>query len=99
MPVLEVAELDSDSGQEEQLAKLSGRIAEFVVRQPGVSRCELLRGVEEPARFLLLITWESLQAHAAFRDSEAFAEYDRMVEGLIAATRFAHYQSLAATPG
>jgi heme-degrading monooxygenase HmoA len=33
----------------------------------------MTHGIESPTRFVLLVEWESLEAHQAFRDSDRFA--------------------------
>ncbi|MCU1493518.1 MAG: antibiotic biosynthesis monooxygenase [Acidimicrobiaceae bacterium] len=46
----------------------------------GCSSVRLLRGVEQPSTYLLLIEWESLEAHMeGFRGSAAFAEWRAII--------------------
>jgi quinol monooxygenase YgiN len=35
----------------------------------------MTQGVETPTRFVLLVEWESVEAHEAFRASEAFGAW------------------------
>ncbi len=39
---------------------------------PGCHGAEVRRQVEDPSTYLLLVRWESLAAHQAFRDSPLF---------------------------
>jgi len=42
----------------------------------GFGSLRLLRGIESPDRYLLLVEWATLEAHTVgFRESEAFAEW------------------------
>jgi heme-degrading monooxygenase HmoA len=46
----------------------------------GFVSLELRRGIESPARFLLLVTWATLEDHTVgFRQSPAFAEWRAVV--------------------
>jgi len=35
----------------------------------------LARGVEEPARYLLMLQWRSIEGHAAFTKTDEFAQF------------------------
>jgi heme-degrading monooxygenase HmoA len=70
--VLPGAESDFESVLPEALAVLSAA--------PGCSSVRILRGVERPSTFLLLVEWESLAAHTeGFRSSEAFTRWRALI--------------------
>ena len=49
---------------------------EVISAAPGFHSFALHRGIETPDRYLLLVGWESLEAHTdGFRASPAFAEW------------------------
>ena len=49
---------------------------EVISAADGFGSLRLLRGVESPDRYLLLVEWATLEAHmVGFRESEAFAEW------------------------
>jgi heme-degrading monooxygenase HmoA len=41
----------------------------------GLLSLRMTHGVETPTRFTLLVEWESLEAHQAFRDSDRFTAW------------------------
>ena len=45
----------------------------------GASDVRLGRGVENPRKFMLLITWETLDAHTAFSASPLFQEFRELL--------------------
>ena len=50
-----------------------------ITSAPGCHRAEVHRGVESPATFLLLVWWDSVEAHQDFRDSELFGDWRGLV--------------------
>jgi heme-degrading monooxygenase HmoA len=47
-----------------------------VARSPGYRSLRLLRGIEQPSSYLLLIEWDSVQDHMqGFRESELFQQW------------------------
>ena len=51
------------------------------VSVPGYVRHEIRRGIENPGTWLLLVWWESVEAHTVgFRQSSVFAEWRALVK-------------------
>jgi heme-degrading monooxygenase HmoA len=76
--LLERAELTIREGQEEEFAALlKGRITEILLSVPGVHSVQTGRGVENPGKFLILAHWDSMAAHAAFRDLPIYPEFGK----------------------
>lgn len=76
-PVLEVARLDVIPGREEEFLTAFGEARRCIEVTPGFLGLELRRGLDEGSmhRFLLLVEWESVEAHTVgFRGSD---RYDR----------------------
>ncbi len=79
-----------------QLSIIAGREAEFeaafvigeqaLARSPGYRWSRLLRQVEDPGTYLLLVGWSSLEAHTVqFRGSELFGQWRAVVGEYFAA--------------
>jgi heme-degrading monooxygenase HmoA len=52
----------------------------YIAATPGFRSARVTRGVESPTRFVLLIEWDSLEAHTVgFRESENFARWRSVV--------------------
>lgn len=70
--VLEVALIDVQPGAEAAF-EAGYRSAVGALRESaGLLSLRMTRGVETPTRFVLLVEWESLEAHQSFRDSDRF---------------------------
>ncbi len=74
--VLEVAdfEIDPDAADEFAAAYLSVR--DVLTGTPGCRSARMTRGVESPSRFVLLVEWDSVQAHEEnFRGTGRFVTW------------------------
>jgi heme-degrading monooxygenase HmoA len=76
---LEVAIFDIAEGQEEAFVDAYEHARHLVAQTDGCHSARMTRGVESPSRFVLLVEWESVEAHLAFRDSERFGEWRGLV--------------------
>jgi heme-degrading monooxygenase HmoA len=71
--VLEVALIDVTPGAEGDF-EAGYRVAKrALASSEGLLSVRMTHGIESPSRFVLLVEWESLEAHQAFRDSDRFA--------------------------
>jgi heme-degrading monooxygenase HmoA len=74
--VLEVALIDIAPGQEDAFAAAYVGARELVAGTPGCRSVRMTRGIESPSRFVLLIEWDSVEAHLEnFRNSERFPKW------------------------
>jgi heme-degrading monooxygenase HmoA len=71
--MLEVALVDVRPGSQDAFEDGYRRVRDALASSPGLLSLRMTRGVETATRFVLLVEWESLAAHQAFRDSERFA--------------------------
>ena len=70
--LLERAELTIREGMEEQFAAaMRAEGVPLLLGVPGVNSVKMGRGVEHPHKFMLLVHWDSMDAHAAFGGSPA----------------------------
>ena len=76
--VLEVADIrvsDADG-----FVAAYGGVRQLVADTPGCRSVRLTRSVESPDRFVLLVEWDSVEAHLEnFRASERFAAWRRAI--------------------
>jgi heme-degrading monooxygenase HmoA len=73
--VLEFAQFDISTGSEAAFEAGYRSVVGMLRQSPGLLSVRITRGVETPTRFVLLVEWESLQAHQAFRDSDRFTTW------------------------
>jgi heme-degrading monooxygenase HmoA len=72
--VLEVALLDVSDSAGFEAAYLGVR--EVIVNAPGCQSVRMTHGIESPNRFVLLVEWDSMQAHEDnFRSTERFTTW------------------------
>jgi heme-degrading monooxygenase HmoA len=93
--VLEVALIDvvPDGEAAFREAFLLGR--EHLAGSPGCRTVRMTQGIETPTRFVLLVEWDSVAAHEAFRASEAFTAWRGHVGPHFAAPpRIEHFADL-----
>ncbi len=78
--ILEHALLPVKPGQEEEFERAFEIARKLIEASPGFLRLTLSRGVESPGSYLLLVEWESIDAHlVGFRGSPAFLEWRRLL--------------------
>ncbi|MER5184061.1 antibiotic biosynthesis monooxygenase family protein [Streptomyces sp. NPDC002896] len=78
--VVEHAELTVEAGREEEFQEVFGKAREVLAEADGFRWAELLRCEERPGTFLLLVGWESVEAHTVgFRESERFGRWRALV--------------------
>ncbi|MEO7262364.1 MAG: antibiotic biosynthesis monooxygenase [Jatrophihabitantaceae bacterium] len=70
--VLEVALIDVQPGSETAFEAGYRSGVSALRESAGLLSVRMTHGVETPTRFVLLVEWESLEAHQAFRDSDRF---------------------------
>jgi heme-degrading monooxygenase HmoA len=72
---LEIAIIDVTEGEEDAFVAAFGRGREAIVASEGCRSVRMTRGVESPSRFVLLVEWDSVDAHDAFRASDRFGQW------------------------
>lgn len=72
---LEIAIFDITEGEEEAFIDAYQRARHLVDETDGCREARMTRGVESPSRFVLLVEWDSVASHQAFRDGEGFREW------------------------
>ncbi|MGP3769711.1 antibiotic biosynthesis monooxygenase family protein [Streptomyces sp. SDT5-1] len=78
--IIEHAELTIDAGTEEKFLAAFAEAREVISEADGFLWVKLHRGVERPCTFLLLVGWESVEAHTeGFRASERFTRWRSLI--------------------
>ena len=74
--VLEVGDIEVRPGAEDEFIAAYCRVRDVLASTPGCRSVRMTRGVESPSRFVLLVEWDSVEAHEVnFRQSERFTEW------------------------
>jgi len=78
--ILEVAILSVNAGQEPAFEAAMAKAAPVIAGSNGYLGHELQRCLETPGRYVLLVQWQTLEAHTVgFRQSPAFGEWRQII--------------------
>lgn len=78
--ILEVAPLDVRAGQTNEFETAFRHASQILLSAQGYISHELLKCVETSNRYLLLVQWETLEAHTlGFRQSADYQEWKRLL--------------------
>lgn len=78
--VLEVAQFEVLPGQEGAFAAACAKGRELITETPGCRSVRMTRGIESPSRFVLLVEWDSVEAHEVnFRQHERFGQWRALI--------------------
>ncbi len=78
--VLEVALIDVVPGQEDAFAAAYAKGHDVLAGTPGCRSVLMTRGVETPSRFVLLVEWDSVEAHVQnFRQTDRFTTWRGLI--------------------
>ena len=78
--VLEVADIAVASGREDDFLAAYLTVRDTLAGTPGCRSVRMTRGVESPSRFVLLVEWDSVEAHVRnFRESERFTTWRSLI--------------------
>ena len=74
--VTEIAVLEITPGAEDAFDEAYRQVRHEVAETEGCRSMRMTRGVESPSRFVLLVEWESVEAHERnFRASDRFGRW------------------------
>jgi heme-degrading monooxygenase HmoA len=95
MSVVEIAQLRAVTGREDEFERALPRALGVISRDPGCRGTSSYRCIERANEFTLMIVWDSVEAHQAFRASEDFPRYRGELAGVLdAVTGYAHYREI-----
>lgn len=74
--VLEVADIVVSTGAEDDFIAAFRSVEQVLTGTPGCRSVRMTHGVESPRRFVLLVEWDSIEAHEEnFRATDRFATW------------------------
>jgi quinol monooxygenase YgiN len=96
MAVIAIAEMFGISGRRDELATLLERFGSWAGGEPGCRRYIFAATVADPSRFVLVSEWESQDALDAHYRTQAFADFQLDLDGLLAKPSESRVYSAAA---
>ena len=100
--ILEIADIRIPPGRNAEFdAAIQRGIESVIMRAEGYCQHRVVKGIESPERYVLMIWWEALEDHAVkFRGGPLFAEWRAIVQPFFAAPpSVEHYALVTASPG
>ena len=100
--ILEIADIRIAAGQNAAFeAAIERGLTTVAARAAGYRSHTVSRGIENPERYLLQITWDTLEAHTVgFRNGPLFAEWRAIVGPFFAAPpAVEHFTRVTESPG
>lgn len=96
--VLEIALIDVQEGRGEAFAEAYATAYPLLATTPGCRSVRMTRGVESPSRFVLLVEWDSVEAHLEnFRASDRFGQWRGLIGGyFVGAPHVEHFTDVPA---
>ena len=98
--ILELADIRIQPGRQAEFdAAIRRGVESVIARSPGFLGYQVQKGVESPERYLLMIRWQSLEAHTVeFRQGPLFTQWRDIVGPFFAAPpAVEHFELLAAS--
>jgi heme-degrading monooxygenase HmoA len=78
--VVEVGIIEVTPGHEDAFADAYRQARAHLATTPGCQSVRMTRGVESPSRFVLLVEWDSVEAHEQnFRATDRFAAWRGLI--------------------
>jgi heme-degrading monooxygenase HmoA len=90
--LLERAEILINEGREQAFSTtMKDRGTQLLASVPGVISVSFGQGVENPGKFMLLVEWESLDAHKAYNKSPVCGEVRALIGGFSKGGSMEHF--------
>jgi heme-degrading monooxygenase HmoA len=98
--ILEIADFRIAPGQNAAFeAAVTHALASVVAHAPGYRSAQVHRGIENPERYVLQITWDTLEDHTVgFRGSALFAQWRAHIGPFFAAAPVVEHFELVTQP-
>jgi heme-degrading monooxygenase HmoA len=78
--VLEVGLMDVQAGREDDFAAAYVKAHNILATTPGCRSVRMTRGIETPSRFVLIVEWDSVDAHLDnFRATDRFTQWRALI--------------------
>jgi heme-degrading monooxygenase HmoA len=91
--LLERSELLIREGMEENFAATMRKQGlALLASVPGVVSVKQGRGVENPGKFMLLVEWESMDAHIAFPKNPVYGEFRQLIGSFSKGGAMEHFE-------
>lgn len=93
MVLVERSELTVAEGKEDAFTAAMRETGTALLRRvDGVKSVQVGRGIENPQKFMLLVEWESMDAHSAYSQTPASQQFRALVGPLVQGGAMEHFE-------
>jgi heme-degrading monooxygenase HmoA len=98
--IVEHVVLDVTPGQEDAYEAALAEGLPIISSADGFISLRMIRGIESPSRFVLVVEWESVEAHeVGFRGSEAYQQWRSLLHHFyVTPANVEHFTVIAEVP-
>ena len=93
--VTEIFVFKIDPAEAQEFENVYTEVVPVLRGQKGYRSDKLMRAIERPAEYILAVEWDSIDAHQAFIDSDAYPEMDGPFGRFVIEGKLAHYTTVA----
>jgi heme-degrading monooxygenase HmoA len=91
--LIEHSEITAKQGMEQDFfASMTDKGVPLLANVPGVRWVQFGRGVEHPQKFMLLVVWETMDAHTAFTKTPARTELGALIRPFSTGGAMEHFE-------
>jgi heme-degrading monooxygenase HmoA len=91
--LMERSEITAREGMEQEFfASMTAKGVPLLANVPGVRWVQFGRGVEHPQKFMLLVVWETMDAHTAFTRTPARTELGALIRPFSTGGAMEHFE-------
>ncbi len=89
--VVEQVELKVSPGREEECLKYLAATRGVIDNSKGCRSFIFGRGVEDPSKVMLVVSWDSLEAHQAAKTTPEFGEFSKTLYSFVTGGAASHF--------
>ncbi len=93
--VTEVAILKIEPEKANSFESMFGEVAPVISRQPGHRINKLMRSIENPDTYILIVEWDRVESHKNFMKSKDYSLVAEGFDKFVIESTFAHYNTVA----
>lgn len=91
--LMERSEITTREGMEQDFATaMTSKGVPLLTNVPGVRWVQFGRGMEHPQKFMLLVVWETMEAHTAFSKTPARTELGALIRPFSTGGAMEHFE-------
>lgn len=91
--ITRVSEFTAQPGREDELADYLASIVPLIEESDGCLYCHMLQGHDDPSRFMIIETWESIPAHQLSVQGIDQKSFLKAMEALAESPTAAYFES------